>query len=40
MSGVEIPNEEKPYYADFLKKPFDLHEIQCKLREIIDVDRN
>ncbi len=40
MSGLEIPNEENPYYADFLKKPFDLHEIQCKLREIIDVDRN
>ncbi len=40
MSGVEIPNEEKPYYADFLKKPFDLHELQCKLREILDVDRN
>ena len=40
MSGLEIPNEEKPYYADFLKKPFDLHEIQCKLREIIDIDRN
>lgn len=40
MSGVEIPNEGNPYYADFLKKPFDLHEIQCKLREILDVDRN
>jgi len=28
MSGVQIPNDSNPYYTDFLKKPFDLQEIQ------------
>lgn len=34
MSGVDIPNLEKD--ADFLKKPFDLHDIQVKLREVLE----
>ena len=34
MSGVDIPNLAKE--ADFLKKPFDLHDIQVKLREILE----
>jgi len=36
MSGVEIPEGGTPNISDFLKKPFDLHEIQCKLREVLD----
>lgn len=36
MSGVEIPQGGTPNMHDFLKKPFDLHEIQCKLREVLD----
>lgn len=34
MSGVDIPS--LPDQNDFLKKPFDLHDIQCKLREILE----
>lgn len=34
MSGVDIPSLDKN--IDFLKKPFDLHDIQCKLREILE----
>ncbi|MBN2343802.1 MAG: hybrid sensor histidine kinase/response regulator [Deltaproteobacteria bacterium] len=34
MSGVDIPSLENQ--DDFLKKPFDLHDIQCKLREILE----
>ena len=36
MSGVQIPNDSNPNYTDFLKKPFDLQEIQIKLREVLD----
>ena len=36
MSGVEIPEGGTGNMHDFLKKPFDLHEIQCKLREVLD----
>ncbi|MBN2527343.1 MAG: response regulator [Deltaproteobacteria bacterium] len=34
MSGVDIPNLDAD--MDFLKKPFDLHDIQVKLREILE----
>ncbi|MBN2718896.1 MAG: response regulator, partial [Deltaproteobacteria bacterium] len=34
MSGVDIPSLSKE--ADFLKKPFDLHDIQVKLRDILE----
>jgi signal transduction histidine kinase/CheY-like chemotaxis protein len=36
MSGVEVPYSKDASYSDFLKKPFSLHEIQCKLKEVLD----
>jgi CheY-like chemotaxis protein len=36
MSGRRIDAAEHSHVADFLKKPFDLHEIQLKLREVLD----
>ena len=35
MSGVNIPANGEATF-DFLKKPFDLHEIQVTLRRILD----
>jgi CheY-like chemotaxis protein len=36
MSGRRVEVDGNPHVADFLKKPFDLHEIQLKLREVLD----
>ena len=38
MSGVEIPPDENSNFVEFLKKPFDLHEIQYTLREVLSGD--
>jgi len=35
MSGVEIPQDPDPRFRSFLKKPFDLREIQCKLHDVL-----
>jgi FixJ family two-component response regulator len=35
MSGVEIPQDPENRFREFLKKPFDLREIQCKLHDVL-----
>jgi signal transduction histidine kinase/CheY-like chemotaxis protein len=35
MSGVEIPQDPDPRFHHFLKKPFDLREIRCKLHDVL-----
>jgi signal transduction histidine kinase/CheY-like chemotaxis protein len=35
MSGVEIPQDPDPRFRSFLKKPFDLRDIQCKLHDVL-----
>jgi two-component system NtrC family response regulator len=36
MSGVRVPQNKDGIQLPFLKKPFDLHEIQVELRRLID----
>ena len=35
MSGIEIPHDAEPRFRTFLKKPFDLRDIQCMLHDVL-----
>ena len=35
MSGAEVPPSDQSSHVNFLKKPFDLNEIQAKLQELL-----
>jgi two-component system, cell cycle sensor histidine kinase and response regulator CckA len=35
MSGIEIPRDQDPRFHTFLKKPFDLRDIQCMLHDVL-----